>query len=324
MQPPALDTLEQYRQRFTDVAYWTPYVQIVCQRHRLFPCAPIRTGLAGTFPVFIVAERWVVKFFGMLFDGLTACHVEKEAATLAAAVPGLPVLPVLDAGALLPDGGWPYLIFPFVPGVSIGAVMAELPWRQKLALAAQLGRWLRQLHGVSLDNALYLRPSWRPYGDFLAQQRETVMARLAAWGSLPPHLLAQVPDYLLPLTELVDERRLPALLHADVTADHVLGALQGGSWQTHALIDFGDALVGDPVYELIPLHLDLFQRDRRLLRTYLDAYGVDAVEQQALPHRAMNLALLHPFNVLEHSLAADEWAADTLSELAACLWQTWE
>lgn len=324
MQPPALDTPDQYRQRFTDVAYWTPYVRAICQRHHLSPDAPIRTGLPGTFPVFIVAERWVVKFFGLLFDGQTAYHMEKEAATLAATVPELPVPPVLGDGALLPDGGWPYLIFPFVPGVSVGAVMAELPWSEKLALATQMGRWLRQLHSVSLTGAVHLRPSWSAYAAFLARQRETVVARLAAWGSLPPHLLAQVPDYLLPLADLVDYGCLPAFLHADMTADHVLGSLQGGSWQTRALIDFGDALVGDPAYELIPLHLDLFQQDRRLLRAYLDAYGLDAAAQQALPRRAMSLALLHSFNVLVDCFTADELAAiNTLTELAQRLWQTW-
>ncbi len=324
MQPPALDTPDQYRQRFTDVAYWTPYVQAVCQRHCLSPCAPIRTGLPGTFPVFIVAGRWVVKFFGLLFDGQTAYHVEREATNLAATVPELPVLPILGEGTLLPDGGWPYLIFPFVPGVSVGAVMAELPWREKLTLAAQIGRWLRQLHSIPLTNTVYLRPSWNAYASFLARQRKTVMPRLAAWGSLPPHLLSQVPDYLLPLADLVDHRRLPALLHADMTADHVLGTLQDGSWKTRALIDFGDAMAGDPAYELIPLHLDLFRRDRLLLRAYLDAYGLDAAAQQVLPRRAMSLALLHRFDVLNGCFTTAELAATaTLAELAERLWQTW-
>ena len=324
MQPPALDTPDQYRQRFADAAYWTPYVQAVCQRHQLRSCTPIRTGLPGTFPVFIVAGRWVIKFYGQFFDGQMAFHVEKEATTLAASVPDLPVPPILGEGTLLPDGGWPYLIFPFVPGVSVGMVMTELPWGEKLALAVQMGHWLRQLHRVSLDSAIYLRPSWSAYASFLERQRETVMPRLAAWGSLPSHLLSQVPDYLLPLADLVGYGRLPVLLHADMTTDHVLGALQNGSWKTRAIIDFGDAMAGDPAYELIPLHLDLFHQDRRLLRAYLDAYGLDAAAQQVLPHRAMSLALLHMFDVLNGCFTtADLAATATLAELAERLWQTW-
>ena len=73
-----LKNLDGYRRYFMDVDYWRPYVQIVCQRHQLTPYQTIRTGLPGCYPTFIVDDRWVVKFFGQLFDGALAFEAEKE------------------------------------------------------------------------------------------------------------------------------------------------------------------------------------------------------------------------------------------------------
>ena len=46
-------------------------------------------------------------------------------------------------------------------------------------------------------------------------------------------------------------------------------------WTSLAIIDFGDARIGDIYTELNALHLDLFARDKRLLSAFLDAYGMD-------------------------------------------------
>ncbi len=51
------------------------------------------------------------------------------------------------------------------------------------------------------------------------------------------------------------------------------GSWDGERWQTWALVDFSDARVGDLLYELVALHIDLFQLDTRLLRAFLEAYG---------------------------------------------------
>jgi hypothetical protein len=82
-----LDTLDGYRRLFTDAALCAPLGRTIRRRHELAADGDVRSGLPGTYPTFIVGECWVVKLFGRLFEGAV----------------GWP---------------WPYIVFPFVPGVS--------------------------------------------------------------------------------------------------------------------------------------------------------------------------------------------------------------
>ena len=71
---------------------------------------------------------------------------------------------------------------------------------------------------------------------------------------------------------------------------------QNGDWRLRAIIDFGDALSGDLFYELVVLHLELFNADRRLLREFLAAYQPSSFHRQDFVHKAMTLTLLHPYD----------------------------
>jgi hypothetical protein len=77
------------------------------------------------------------------------------------------------------------------------------------------------------------------------------------------HCSDQIDDYLAPPS---DERYL---VHADLHGDHIFirdGHLAG-------IIDWGDALCGDPYYDLPALFFGTFGASKPLLRTFLDAYG---------------------------------------------------
>ena len=81
-------------------------------------------------------------------------------------------------------------------------------------------------------------------------------------------------------------------------------------------------MIGNILYELSALHMDLFRRDKRLLRAYLDAYGLDEQSRHTLPRRAMSVALLHRFNVLYGLVESHPRAQEcsSLDELAVLLW----
>jgi hygromycin-B 7''-O-kinase len=326
---PHLETLDLYRVRFASVAYWEPYVQAVCDRHGYTPRASIRSSIPGTYPVFIVEDHWVIKFYGQLFNGATTFAVEQQANRIVAADGVIPVPQLLDSGALFgQDAGewhWPYLVFAFVPGINMSAIREQVSFEDQRATALQHAAIARRLHGLSVSSDGPLQMSWDAYAALLAQGRSGCTERQRAWGSLPPHLVEQIDDYLPPLEALIDRARPPRLLHADCTADHAMGTWDGRHWQMQHLIDFGDAIVGDPAYELIPLHLDLFGYDKRLLRAYLDSYG-DTVDRRTLARKAMSLALLHPCNVLYllPNRLRDPTAVPTLDALATAIWDTSE
>ena len=311
---------------FTNPDYWRPYVEEVCSRHGLGPCRAVRTGLPGTMPVFIVDERVVVKFFAEYFQGDTGFRVEREVYGLLAGREDIPAPALVASGELFPEGEdgwpWPYLVVELLPGRSLGEVAGRVSAADRLAVAQYLAPILRRLHRLRLEPSVDLRPTWDAFDVFLAGQRANVVAQHQRWRALPERLIAQIEDYLPPLAELVDHRLPPHLLHCDLNADHVLGGFTGDHWQPTGVIDFGDAKVGDRLYELEALHIGLFHGDKRLLRAFLDAYGFDPDLRRDFTQRAMSMALLHEFNVLGEVTQRFPGATDgrSLEELTTLLW----
>ncbi len=128
------------------------------------------------------------------------------------------------------------------------------------------------------------------------------VAAAAAHSSLPPHLIAQIGDYLARLGSF--DR---VFVHGDLVANHVFlenGCLTG-------IIDWGDAMVTDRHYELIQLYRDMFGCDKALFRVFLEAsdwpVGKDFPRQalgHALHRQAVGLAQHRTMDVFEPIAAA--------------------
>jgi hygromycin-B 7''-O-kinase len=316
-----LDNLEAYRRLFTDTALWKPYAQQVCRRHNLAPCEPVRAGVPGTYPAFIVGERWMVKFFGRLFEGEQSFRVERAAAALVMGDAAIPSARMASSGALGGSGWpWPYLVFDYIPAASLGEQAGQLGPGEMGRIAAEMGEITRRLHALPLADSEVFPNDHAAHRAFLAAQRAVCASNHRAWGSLPARLVDQTEGFLPPVEELVDDTRPPHLIHADLTRDHLLGRVEDGQWKTLALIDYGDAMTGGLLYELAALHLDLFGGDRALLAAFLDAYGMSRAQRDGLPRRAMAACLLHRFNVLA-CLPSQRLQADSLAALAQEIWQ---
>jgi Ser/Thr protein kinase RdoA (MazF antagonist) len=327
MQPlEALNGLDAYRQRLADAGFWEPYVRAACERSLRAGCRLVRSGLVGTYPTFVVDECRVVKFFGRQFEGALAFETEVQAAHLLALDPAIPAPPIIGSGVLFPgarDWSWPYLIYAYVPGVSIGEVYHRVCLGDRIALARELGTITGRLHTLPVEGATLWPVSWERYTALLQAQRPDCRARQAAWYSMPEHLLAQIDSFLLPVEDLLDTSRAPHMIHSDITGDHLLGRLDGDRWTTLGLIDFGDAMIGDLLYEIVAIHVDMFRYDKGMLRAFLDGYGLDARRRDRFPVKALTVALLHLFSTLGDRVfipfpRAREVA--TLDELAALLW----
>ncbi len=336
MRPPGEEALKQlvsddgYRRYFMDVGFWRPWVEYVCRRDEIVDGdIRIRIGLKGTYPTFIVNDEWVLKFFGQNYDGHAAHRAEWVANQLLTGA-RVPAPAMVRSGAMLPDATdwqWPFLQMEFVPGSNIGKHFAVLSRNNKHELASWIAETARSIHQApAVRTASESTQQLRAAYVALIQQNHTAVLHgrelPPGVAALPTHLQGQAAEYLLPLAELLAPPRLDALVHADLTADHILGRYRQGSWQPEHVIDFGDAMIGDWHYDLGALHLDLFRADRTLLRAFVDAYGLDAETQRALPRRAMSLTLLHRYDLFESLTASEiDWSAvPTLAELERRLW----
>ncbi len=318
--------LDGYRRTFTDVSLWAPYVSVVCARHDLPLVGSPRTGLPGSYPTFIVSDRWVIKFFGPLFNGL-ACYPVEQFASQLLQPPDFPVPALVAAGKLFPDeateSSWPYLIFEYIPTLSIGEVYDQVSPTSMQTLALQLGSLLKRIHALPIPTDSPLPTTWDSYTDLLNTLAADCLVRHTAWGSLPPNMLAEIPGYLLPTSDLLPPSPTPSLIHVDLTRDHLLGDLHHGDWRLRAIIDFGDAISGDLFYELVVLHLELFNADLELLRQFLFAYQPSPFHQQDFVRKAMTLTLLFPYNLFEciFPRRPELYQSASLPKLADRLWR---
>lgn len=102
-------------------------------------------------------------------------------------------------------------------------------------------------------------------------------------------------------------------------------------WSPAGIIDFGDSLGGDPLYDMLTLYVSTLRSDSirfsSFLREYLSArsWAVGGAEAGALlsrlPYRMMCYALLCPVNVLgiASGFRPGLLTAHTLAEVAEAL-----
>ena len=309
-----------YRARFHDVSHWEPYVRQAAALVGL-PCRDISATLPGSYPTFQVDGR-IFKFFGELFDGIASHAVERQVFAMLDGLPELPVPRRIAEGVLYPQDDrwrWPFLVMTRVPGISLGEGRAQLAAEERIGLATRVGCLVRQLHATPIATPGPLKPDWRPFLAFMREQRAKLLAQHADWGLLTPTMMAELEGYVPEIEALVDTAVVPRLLHADITADHLLG-----TWtrphRLHGLIDMGDACVGDPFYELPALHLSAFDCDKRMLRAFCDAYGLEQATKPGFARKAMSYTLLHEFDVLAEVMERPGARDLSLMELGRRLW----
>jgi hygromycin-B 7''-O-kinase len=286
MAPPKFSSLEEHSSRLGDIDLWGPYVAEILERQGLADAGrePV-AGFNATYPTFLCGDV-VVKLFGRSRWWRKSHASERAALALVATDPKIAAPRLLGEGRLFDDhdAPWPYLITTRMSGIA--SWRAELSADQRVSVAAELGRQIRRVHALR-PSSVATHEDWQIPN----------VAPAAAQSSLPPHLIAQIDDYLARLAPF--DR---VFVHGDLCANHVFVEKE----RLAGIIDWGDAMVTDRHYELIQLHRDIFGCDKTLLRVLLEAsdwpVGKDFARQAlglALHRQAAGLAQHHTMDVFE-------------------------
>ena len=301
LEAPVFDSRGAYAARLGDAAYWRPYAAAALAACGLTVPTTFSSGFEGTYPT-LLGDRLVVKLFGWFPGWRKSFETEVAANRAVEQVDGLSAPRVLAAGSLFPgaDDDWPFLVSQRLRGQAWREV--DLATRTAEAIAHDLGGQIRRLHDHPTGSLQLARADW------LADHGREAHDRHRAWHSLPDRLIDEIPAYLRGYRP---ERR--CLVHGDLTEDHLFVA---GSTLI-GIIDWGDAMVTDPCYDLGALHLGAFAGDRRLLGQFLDGYGWSRAEGFA--DQALRVALMHEFDLLAPFSALAAGCSD-LTSLAHHLW----
>jgi aminoglycoside phosphotransferase (APT) family kinase protein len=231
----------------------------------------------------------------------------------------VPVPELLAEGALYDEGWrWPFLVMTAMGGRSLRDVAGETTPEDRRRVARWLGSAVRALHAVPIRDGE--RISHEVYCDLIQVRMQRSHHDHELWSSLPQRLLPLVRDYLWEARDLLDpERARPVFLHGDLHAGNVFVSEEAGGIEAQGLVDFNDAYEGDPHYDLVALHTKVFDGDKELLRTFLDAYEWEDLGRR-WPRRMMALTLAHDFDMVRPIGDRIPEGVESLDDLATLLW----
>jgi hygromycin-B 7''-O-kinase len=263
---------------------WSAAIEAIRQRHGLDE--HFEKTSEGSAVVYL-SQRWCIKLHPPIGDFIPGYRRESKALHYLAGRLPIPT-PVIAAEGELE--GWPYFVATRLGGVPVDRVWAQLDPSSRVRIAEQIGAAARALHDLPVRPFDDLAEPW-PI--FRAAQRERCLAREREKG-LAPALLQALESYL-ELDALPDPEFGPALLHTELGPNHVL--VTGD--RVTGLIDFGEAMVGDPEYDLSAVGLFVTRGDRAAFGAFCRAYGYDAaLADPDRPARLLRHALLHRYGTL--------------------------
>ncbi len=234
--------------------------------------------LGGGCLVVAAGDAHVLKLAPPVFGD----EIEVERRVLPRVAGRLPVpTPRLLASGRL--DGWSYLLLDRLPGRTLYDAWPGVDGADRARVLRALGRAIAALHAIEPPAE---GPTW---AEFLGRQSGLCLRRQAAWG-VPAEVVALIGP-LLDRARLGDVSRTP-LLHADLTGQNVLADER---LELRGLVDFADAQVGHPLYELVTPGLLLAGGRPGLLAALLEGYGWSGADARV---GLAACAALHRFNPL--------------------------
>jgi len=298
----------------TDAEFWRPHVAEIAQRHSLaMETYEVMRGDA-TNAVFFVGNA-VVKLYTPFFHGRETKGMEVAALETLRNDPTIPVPKVLARGELLHgshDWNWPYVVMTRMSGRVLQEDWSTLDSPSQEKLLKDLGAKLRRIHGVTPtpDLAAAWKSHWpRGFDEFLGRQLDVLL------GSADIALVP-IADELRSISISGMGPAWPVLLHGDIEPDHLLYSND----QIVGILDFGDAKVGDPLYDFFTIRQDLAPTPE-LRAAFLGGYGLDPNRENDLMKRLTVYAMLHEWTTLRDVLSwTTKSGAKSIRELGEWLW----
>lgn len=304
---PAVPDAEAWDRTIVEQQAYEHALQIVAARHRLATTTVTRSP-RGTSAIFL-SESYAVKFIPPPWKHEHAI----EQAALQRVDRKLPVRTpaLLGAGAI---DDWTYLVTERIEGESLRDLLPILTPDDRVAIAAQAGEALSALHEVSIEDMPLLTVDWSSF----ARERVAACENFQRRHHLAEPAVAQLAGLIEAGSPLIPDSRR-ALLHADLHHEHLYLKQCNGRWTLVGILDFGDAVIGHPEYDLITPAFFVAGPNKTALRAMFAGAGFHCDEQAS--RRLAAWSALHRYNALARFFAADH-GAQALEYMRETYWPT--
>lgn len=300
---PTVQNEVELRAVLPDRALWGRVTRVISARHGLSLQDLIQPR--SSFPV-LVYRRYVVKLIPHRWRA--KFEAERTLLTLVHGKLSVATPEIVAAGEL---GAWSYLVMTRLAGQAASGALKTASEAEHRSIMRAVGELIARVQ--ELPAPATLATNWPRFVDELVAgcaERHAKGGAKPAWTAAIPERLAGV------VAELASPVRLVPM-HADVHTDHIL---LDDSLKVTGVLDFGDALVGDPAYDLVT-PVTFFVRGRAdLLAALFDGFGWTPTPE--LRRRCTAYQLLHRFSDLKRDalLLTPPCEPATLDATLAALW----
>jgi len=313
---------EEYENSLRDAAFWEPYARAPLRVADLPDEGEVVTHFPTTHVAALVGSRFFVKLHYEDSYG-EQCFRTELAFFRATRGRDLPIPDLLAEGSLYDDDDWrwPFLILSPMPGRDLRSLGDTVRTEDMERVAVFAGMVMRRLHDTDVAESEPLAHS--TYENLIADRRAKAELDHVAWRSLPERLAETIRDSLWQHRDLLDPESSPRrLIHGDLHGGNIFVAGSPGALEPTGIVDFNDAMIGDPHYDLVSLHLKAFRANKSLLRIALDAYEWGPLGTD-WPERMMAFTLAHDYDMIEPVVSAYPGVLDDagpLEDVADLLW----
>ena len=312
--PESIDPVSFDQQFRLDTSAWRDAVVEVCSAEGL-QCSRVRAFPDGSNLVAEVDGGWIVKIFPPFHEHQwtsewrALSHLERHELPVA--------VPRLRAHGTRPDG-WGYVVLEKLSGSSLEECWDTFELRDKVRVLERAGATMAAMHRLPLRELVDLPPEW---GSFIGDQKAKCAQRHARLGA-PSWFQQKLADFVATWwPDTGNDARV--LLTGEYTPFNLLATNTPSGWTLTAMIDFGDAMVGVPEYDLLGPSMFSCGGDARLVAALFRGYFGDDYSMTARTRlRLMALALLHRYANFDVQLRIQNWRTrvDSFEELAELVW----
>ena len=216
--------------------------------------------------IYELASGDFLKLYGP--RSMTLFRMESALLELLADGPAVSVPRILASGT--PSGQRPYLVLAQMPGRTAEHTWDDIPRPEQLGIARELGAAVAALHAADpgvLADTRTLPGSRRETAPMNVAKNCAHIEATAGIGA------ARVDEFTTFIHDeaaaLLDEET--CIVHCELTHNHIYLSQDGEGWRLSGLIDFADAMVSAPEFDIAWLWPWTFSRDAEPMSACLDA-----------------------------------------------------
>jgi aminoglycoside phosphotransferase (APT) family kinase protein len=306
-----------------DTVHWTALAAAACRDASINPDR-IETIATWDQPycanaVYRIGGKRILKLFGPTAE--RQFFVERAVlATLAAhsAIPAPRIVAAAEHSSLPP-----YLILSEVPGETAENLWDGLSRSAQLALARELGALTAAIHRLPQDNLAAVERRFAGKELHIEQYRSYWLATVEQETALSSQQRRELAHFLR--EEAPQHLAAPVrLAHYDLAHNHIYLAEEKGAWQVTAIIDWAEAVLGPPEWDMVYLWFWTFTRDREAMHTCLETLLAGSAPPAQFARRCL-AAVFHTSSMRllwPHFIARGAATGSVVEQLAAFFFPT--